>query len=385
MKNHSFIKSLLILPFCFLPLTSCVDESLITFKTTQSVYNLNPGDEVDFLVFESEQKINKEIQWNTSNMNVAVIGENKIYAIDEGSAKLKVFSKEYESKKAEFTVNVNRLKYEKEFNEKGLYEIKSFEFEIDKDLVDKYSISKTSFDKAKVFYPSVLEESNENFPLILYSNGTNQTYENSVIEPIIDLFVSNGFIFIANNQKNDARGKATMACLESMLRFNGDKTSVFYNKVNEDKIGGMGYSQGASGIINTHMSFGELSTIIKSMIPLCPPSIGKAVYNGQYDTDILTKKFTIPTFIVSGTGTFDQSILNDEELNSMFEFCSNFSVKGRIKRVDHEFKKALPYMYAWFLYTLYGNEDASKIFTGESPEFLNNNRFIEKEIKNSIL
>ena len=145
-----------------------------------------------------------------------------------------------------------------------------------------------------------------------------------------------------------------MACLESMLRFNGDKTSVFYNKVDEDKIGGMGYSQGASGIINTHMSFGELSTKIKSMIPLCPPSIGKAVYNGQYDTDILTKKFTIPTFIVSGTGTFDQSILSDDELNLMFEFCSNFSVKGRIKRVDHEFKKALPYMYAWFLYTLYG-------------------------------
>ena len=385
MKNHSFIKSLLILPFCFLPLTSCVDESLITFKTTQSVYNLNPGDEADFLVFESEQKINKEIQWNTSNMNVAVIGENKIYAIDEGPAKLKVFSKEYESKKAEFTVNVNRLKYEKEFSEKGLYEIKSFEFEIDKDLVDKYSISKTAFDKAKVFYPSVLEESNDKFPLILYSNGTNQTYENSAIEPIIDLFVSNGFIFIANNQKNDGKGKATMACLESMLRFNKDELSIFYNKVDKDKIGGMGYSQGASGIVNTHMSFGELSTKIKSMIPLCPPAIAKAVHGGQYDTDILTKKFTIPTFIISGTGNFDQSILNNDELNVMFEFCSNFSVKGRIKRVDHEFKKSLPYMYAWFLYTLYGNENASKIFIGESPEFLNNNRFIEKEIKNSIL
>lgn len=385
MKNHSFIKSLLILPFCFLQLTSCVDETLITFKTTQSVYNLNPGDEVDFLVFESEHKINKEIQRNTSNMNVAVIGENKIYAIDEGTAKLKIFSKEYETKKAEFTVNVNRLKYEREFSEKGLYEIKSFEFEIDKDLVDKYSISKTTFDRAKVFYPSVLEESNDKFPLILYSSGTNQAYENSVIEPIIDLFVSNGFIFIANNQKNDGRGKATMACLESMLRFNDDELSIFYNKVDKDKIGGMGYSQGASGIINTHMSFGELSTKIKSMIPLCPPSIAKAVHGGQYDTDILTKKFTIPTFIISGTGNFDQSILNDDELNVMFEFCSNFSVKGRIKRVDHEFKKALPYMYAWFLYTLYGNEDASKIFIGESPEFLNNNRFIEKEIKNSIL
>jgi hypothetical protein len=147
----------------------------------------------------------------------------------------------------------------------------------------------------------------------------------------------------------------------------------------------MGYSQGASGIINTHMSFGELSTKIKSMISLCPPAIGKAIYGGQYDTDILTKKFTIPTFIISGTGDFDQSILNDEELNVMFEFCSNFSVKGRIKRVDHEFKKALPYMYAWFLYTLFGNENASKIFIGESPEFLKNNRFIEKEIKNSIL
>ena len=384
MKKSDVIKSLLILPFCFLPLTGCVDESLITFKTTQSEYNLNPGDEVDFLIFESEQNINKEISWNTSNMNVAMIGNNKLYAVDEGTAKLKVFSKEYESKKAEFIVNVNRLQYEHEFSLKGEYEIKSFEFDIDKDLVDKYSITKTPFDKAKVFYPSILEEKYDKFPLILYSNGTNQTYENKVIEPIVDLFVSNGFIFIANNQKNDARGKATMACLESMLRFNNDKESVFYNKIDEDKIGGMGYSQGASGIFNTHMSFGELSSKIKSIIPLCPPSIGKATYSGQLDTDIVTRKFSIPTFIVSGTGSFDQSILSDEELTTMFNLCGNFAVKGRIKRVDHDFKQAVPYMYAWFLYTLYGNETASKIFTGENPEFLSNNRFIQKEIKNPI-
>ena len=65
----------------------------------------------------------------------------------------------------------------------------------------------------------------------------------------------------------------------------------------------------------------------------------------------------------------------------MFKFCRGFTVKGRITHVDHEFDPALSYMLAFFLYTFFHDEEAAKVFVGENPEFLLNNRFIEKDIK----
>ena len=80
---------------------------------------------------------------------------------------------------------------------------------------------------------------------------------------------------------------------DSIAQLNSSRYDYALVLIDEDKIGGMGYSQGASGIINTHMSFGDLSKKIKSMIPLCPLAIGKAIGAGQLNTDLLQKRISI--------------------------------------------------------------------------------------------
>lgn len=382
MKKYFPILALLF-PICVYSLSSCVNLKEIVFQSKQSSYDLKTGDEVDFLEFYSEkEKIDTSFSWATSNLGIAVVSNDKIVALDEGNAKLTISSDKYKLDDIKVNVNVSKHPLDKKYSESKLYDVSSYEFEFTNELLTKYSSSAEILNKGKVFYPSILDNHDDKkYALLLFSNGTNQTYNNTLYQPLFNMLVRNGFIVIGNDEKNDGKGGAIMASLEWALQENKNESSVLFDKIDEEKIGVMGYSQGASSAINSRVNYGELSKKIKSIAPLCPPSISKAILNGQYPTDMPFKKIDCPTFIISGTGKFDQRILSNEELDKMFEFCSDFAVKGRIKLVDHDFTIANSYLLAWFLYTLYNDLESSNVFTGLEPEFLKNNRFVNKDIK----
>lgn len=379
MKHLS--KLLLLFPICFASLTSCVDLDLITFESMKSEYNLMAGDEVEFLKFESPQEIDTSINWTTTNMKAAKILKNRLIALDEGTANFKVMSEKYDLEPINFKVNVERHPLDKKYSTSAYCEVSNLIFDFPDELIAKYSSSAAILTKGKIFYPSILSESDTKFPLLLFSNGTNQTYDNPITQNLFNMFAANGFIIVGNNEKNDEKAGAIMASLEYMLSLNEDETSPFYNKIDTEKIGALGYSQGATGVFNSKLKYGELSSYIKSIVPICPPALSAAIYSSQFTPDIGEIGVNCPVFIISGTGSFDNRILSNEQLDAMFKFCRGFTVKGRITHVDHEFDPALSYMLAFFLYTFFHDEEAAKVFVGENPEFLLNNRFIEKDIK----
>lgn len=98
-------------------------------------------------------------------------------------------------------------------------------------------------------------------------------------------------------------------------------------------------------------------------------------------------KISIPYFMTAGTGTSDDSGVEDVSrefagvapLVSLIENYNSISgnqmkIRARAVGAEHEDMLARTdgYMTAWMLYQLYGDEEAGQVFIGEGAEILSN-------------
>jgi hypothetical protein len=103
------------------------------------------------------------------------------------------------------------------------------------------------FDKYSVFYPGCMPEG-EKFPLITWGNGTCAMPEG--YGPLLRYVASFGYIVIAANNREVAGGQPMLTGIDVMLAENDKAGSEFYQKIDKDKIGAMGHSQGASATVS---------------------------------------------------------------------------------------------------------------------------------------
>lgn len=103
-----------------------------------------------------------------------------------------------------------------------------------------------------VFYPSNLTESNREYPVIVWANGTGcitQLYFN-----LLKSFAAAGYIVAADTSVMTADGTAQSDTVDYILEKNGDPSSVFYGKVDTDNIAAAGHSQGGRSAVNCRSS-----------------------------------------------------------------------------------------------------------------------------------
>ena len=158
--------------------------------------------------------------------------------------------------------------------------------------------------------------------------------------------------------------------------------SIFCGRIDEDKIGIAGYSQGGAAAIRAVTEF-ENSDKYKAIFT------GSAAYallakNMGWEYDIL--KVTISYFMTGGTGASDDSgKYGDDEFAGvapLFSLKDNYNgMRGDIEKLHarvtgaEHFEMQLRtdgYMTAWMLYHLYGDEEAAKAFVGDEAEILHN-------------
>ena len=260
-----------------------------------------------------------------------------------------------------------------------------------------YSVSGKDYTEHKFWYPADLETSNEKYPVIVFCNGTGSTYAEGDTRGNIALFehiASWGYILVANNDGSSGNGDSASESLDKLLSENSNSSSVFYGKVDVDKIVVAGHSQGGTGAKNL-ASEGKYSNshLIKAVYAASAPSEALAeswLQNTPYDAALVK----VPTFLTSSTGQADHSTSSTDGIcrldgslrENVDDIVANHVTVVMARRngdgVDHGqmLYMGKGYMLAWFDYILNGSEFAAQAFFGDDPEILRNTNWQDEEI-----
>lgn len=242
---------------------------------------------------------------------------------------------------------------EKKYSPYGAHEVK---------VIENKQAGMTEVGAYKIWYPADLTQKT---PAVVYLNGSNCTY--STIEPVFKHLASWGFIVIGNNQTQAISGVSALESVQILKQLNADAESPLYQKVDEQKIGLFGGSQGAAGSINAALSDSEYN-VFASVAAVSAPTSGIL---GTYDLTGMEKPF----FFLAGTGVTDSTIISPlTTLQDSFNKCVGFTVMARRKDADHEDMTTMAdgYLTAWFLYTLKGDPEAAGVFVGAEAELTKN-------------
>lgn len=248
-----------------------------------------------------------------------------------------------------------------------------------------YSVSKVEYKsdnktigKISIWYPADLENSDEEWPMIMVVNASNTRVRN--YKPFFERLASWGFIVVGNEDPQCGTGESASITLDYVLNLPAD--SILSSKIDPENIGIIGCSQGGAGAINAVTRY-ENGSIYKTMFT------GSAAFqllskNMGWEYDI--SKVTIPYFMAAGTGTSDDSGKYGEgdyqgvaPLHGVKENYDGitadvFKVMGRITGAEHGDMLVLSdgYMTAWMLCQLQGDEEAGTVFIGDDAEILHN-------------
>lgn len=98
-----------------------------------------------------------------------------------------------------------------------------------------------------VYRPRTLGENNRKHPIIVWGNGTGGAP--STYRGLLNHWASHGFVVVAANTSNAGTGSDMLGCVSYMVDQNGRSTGTYANKLNVNRIGAAGHSQGGGGTI----------------------------------------------------------------------------------------------------------------------------------------
>ena len=243
----------------------------------------------------------------------------------------------------------------------------------------------TAFTRYKIWYPADLETGTKQYPVILYNNASGITDDNADTADMMNHLASRGFVCVTNDHTATGNGDSASKGLDLLLSLNDSPDSVFFCRIDRNAVGVTGHSQGGSGAINA-ASIGkyENATVYKSICTISAPHSELAASTLQ-NTPYNASKVNVPAFLIAGTGVFDAGNKNNSGISplgmaliaNMKAINNDTVVIGRIKNADHTdiLKKSVPYVTAWFSWTLLDDEYAAGAFIGDDPELFRNEKW----------
>jgi predicted dienelactone hydrolase len=203
-----------------------------------------------------------------------------------------------------------------------------------------------------IFRPACMHDG-ETFPVITWGNGT--CGQSGGYAGLLATLASHGFVVIAANSRfTDAGNMEMLRALELAKSLNAQEGSVLYQRLNLEKIGAMGHSQGSSATANA-----SSDPRIKSVI----------LWNGGLS--VTTKPF----LAVSGdrdiggyTPMQMDAAVQGSSLPAAFLYYKQVletggNVTGHLTLMEQPERVWEPTV-AWWKYQLNGDEEAKKMFVG---------------------
>ena len=231
-----------------------------------------------------------------------------------------------------------------------------------------YQVTVHSIDDIHVFVPDSAH--NAPWPTVVMVNGTGLKALH--YRPVFEHLASWGFIVIGNDDSNAWNGRSALVSLDKALFQNSMVSSPLYQRIDLDRIGVVGHSQGAMGAINAATEDDRFKVLYAASCP--QKSLAKKL-GWSYSM----KTISIPTMLVAGTGWIDRRI---SPLGSLLHLADELPdatpmLLGRLKGVEHRYvlHEGDAYMTAWLRHFLANDADAAAALASDNPEILNNPRW----------
>ena len=204
------------------------------------------------------------------------------------------------------------------------------------------------------YYPVELEDSEEQWPAVVFVNGTG-VYA-SKYPALFRHLASWGFIVLGNEDPGTFSGDSADATLAWLLEENEDPDSVFYQRVDTDRLGLSGHSQGGVGVSNAvnEQPHGGMYTCAVSLSPT--QEDWAEALKIPYDPS----QTAIPTLVLAGT---HNDVITPEGMEQLYGKLAG--PKAMALRADTDHGSMLysgdGYVTAWLMYWL---KDTGKLNAG---------------------
>jgi hypothetical protein len=231
-----------------------------------------------------------------------------------------------------------------------------------------YQVTVLSIDDIHVFVPDSAH--NAPLPTVVMVNGTGLKALH--YRPVFEHLASWGFVVICNDDSNAWNGRSALVSLDKALCQNSTEGSPLYQRIDLDRIGVVGHSQGAMGAINAATEDDRFKVLYAASRP--QKSLAKKL-GWSYSM----KTISIPTMLVAGTKWIDRHISPLDSLIHLAEELPDTTpiLMGRLKGVEHRYvlHEGDAYMTAWLRQFLTDDADAAAALASDNPEILNNPRW----------
>ena len=231
-----------------------------------------------------------------------------------------------------------------------------------------YQVTVHSMDDIHVFVPDTIH--NAPLPTVVMVNGTGLKALH--YRPVFEHLASWGFVVIGNDDSNAWNGRSALVSLDKAIFQNSIVSSPLYQRIDLDRIGVVGHSQGAMGAINAATEDDRFKVLYAASCP--QKSLAK-----KLDWSYSMKTISIPTMLVAGTGWIDRRISPLESLLHLAEELPDTTpmLLGRLKGIEHRFvlHEGDAYMTAWLHHYLTDDVDAAAALTNNNSEIFNNPRW----------
>ncbi len=244
----------------------------------------------------------------------------------------------------------------------------------------------------KVWFPDGAE--GETYPLVILVNGTACPYQR--YEDVFYHLASWGFVVAGNDYETSWDGKAADETLTFVL--DDEELSAMVDK---ERIGIGGHSQGGMGAFNaiTQYESGSLykvcfslSCVSHDLANLLGWHFDEEAEDGDADAEpeeedepytYDTSGIEIPTLLLAGTAGLEGFIVSYDDLEESYDSLQGDAVLARREDTGHGdlLWQADPYVTAWLMYYLQGDEYAGQAFFGEAPELAVNEYWQDFESK----
>ncbi len=230
-------------------------------------------------------------------------------------------------------------------------------------VTDAYGVTNTGdFDSLLsghiIYYPASLATSDETYPVIVWANGT--MCAPALYDGLLRLLARGGYIVVTNTDMMSADGSSQRAAIDFILEKNTDPDSVFCGKVNVDKIGAAGHSQGGRSAVNAAATDSRIDCVL---------SIAGSNFTSE------AKKLSTPTFFVAGSA--DMMVMASLWVKPAYKNAKGPAVYANLKGVAHTRCCLVPQDYVdyaldWFDAWL--KDDAAALNTFRSGGALSQDR-----------
>lgn len=228
-----------------------------------------------------------------------------------------------------------------------------------------------NYEAYEIFFPAAVKDEARRWPVVVMCNGTGVPA--SKYRPVFEHLASWGFIVIGTEDNYSWNGFSASMSLQYLLKLNDTEGSLLYNRVDTDRIGIAGHSQGGVGVI-TSITRTDFQEMYKAAYIISPAFEELSdLLEWEYDPSLIR----IPVFLTAGTELLDAGIVSPlDGLLSIYQQAADAPLRIMARKTGRDHPGMLyesdGYMTAWFCWLLQGDSRAAGAFTGDEPELFAN-------------